>query len=108
MYDVSRIVEGRTQPLRWQLQVASGPISLSGLTVTLDLVDRYGTALVTTATVTISDASNGIVIFTPPSSTFFVPARGPYFARWVLTDSLGEVSYVPEPANRDVWEILAR
>jgi len=99
------IAEGTTQVLKFQLLQSGAAINLNGLTVTLTLTDHMGNAINTTNAAAIVDAVNGVVSYTPPTSVIFVAANGPYYARWVLTDSQGGVSYAPSDA-RDVWNIV--
>ena len=80
-------------------------IDLSGLTVTLTLTDRTGTAVASPGTVTVEDAANGLVQLAPTSTSVFTATLGPYYARWKLVNSLGAVSYVPSSA-KDQWNIV--
>ena len=105
--DTIRILEGTKTPQRFVLLEAGEPIDLSGITVTVRVKDRTGALLSTSGLVTVSDAINGIVALTPASSGFFVASAGPYFVRWVLTLSNGQVSYCPTDLD-DIWQILAK
>jgi len=100
------IVEGTTAAQKFQLLEAGAPLDLSGLTVTLSLKDRTGTAVSTSNMVNVTDAVNGIVTFTPANSNTLSAASGPYYARWIVTTSGGAVSYCPTDLA-DIWNILA-
>ena len=102
----TEIVEGTTAPLTFQLLEAGEPLDLSGLTVTLSLKDRTGTIVSTAGMVTVTNAIDGEVTFTPANAGVLVAANGPYFARWTLTTSGGAVSYCPTELQ-DKWTILA-
>jgi hypothetical protein len=100
------ISAGTTVPLRFQLLDDGLPVDLSGMTVTLELSDRLGTALTTSGMVTVTSAGAGEVDFTPSTGAFFTVANGPCFARWKLVNSLGGVSFVPN-GLRERWTIVA-
>lgn len=100
------IVEGTSNPLQFQLLEDGNPINLGGVTVTLLLEDRVGTAVTSPGAITVTDTSLGKVLLTPTDTTVFVASRGPYFARWKLTiDTI--ISFVPT-SNRDVWNIVGQ
>ena len=99
------IVVGTTNPLQFQLIESGEPIDLGSITVTLLLSNRNGTTVSSPGTVSIVDSTNGKIQFTPTNSTVFIAADGPYYARWVLTTSLGVVSYVPTSV-RDTWNLV--
>jgi len=101
------IVAGTSDSLLFQLLEKGAPIDVSGLTVTLLLEDRTGTAVVSPGTILVTDSVNGKVQFTPTSALVFVAANGPYYARWVLTTSGGAASYVPT-SNRDLWNVVGQ
>jgi hypothetical protein len=101
------IVAGTTTPLQFQLIEAGAVIDLTSITVTLLLNDRIGNTVFGAGTVTITDAPNGKIQFTPASNSIFTTALGPYYARWVLTTAGGLVGYVPTTI-RDVWNIVGQ
>jgi hypothetical protein len=99
------IVEGTSDSLQFQLLENGSPIDLSLITVSLLLSDRLGNAVTTPGTVSIVDAANGKVQFTPTSLSTFAAVNGPCHARWKLTNNLsGAVGYVPT-TTRDIWNI---
>lgn len=103
----TQLVEGVTAPQRFQLLERGAPLNLGGFVeVTLNIVNRLGTAIDTAGMLAVTDAANGIITFTPGSATLLVPANSPYHARFVLTDATGGISYVPD-GLRDSWTILA-
>lgn len=99
------IVAGTTANLGFQLLEAGSPINLLGVTVTLLLSDKNGTTVASPGTVTITDSDEGKVQLAPTDASVFVPANGPYTARWRLVDPSAKISYVPTGA-RDIWEII--
>lgn len=101
------IAEGVTVPLRFQLLEDGVPIDLSGMTVTLLLADRLGNTVSTSGMVSVPTAASGLVDLTPSTTTLFVAANGPYYARWKLVDSSGGVSFVPS-GLRETWYITAQ
>ena len=102
---VITIVEGTTSDLRFQLLQDGLPIDLTGVTVALLLADRTGAPVSSPGTISMVDESEGKVQLVPSSTGVFVASKGPYHARWELTDGSGKVSYVPSSA-RDVWNIV--
>ena len=102
---IYNIVEGTTGTLQFQLLENGVAISLSGLTVSLLLEDRTGTAVSSPGTVTVIDSASGKVQLAPTGTSVFVAANGPYYARWKLVNGAGSISYVPS-ANRDIWNIV--
>jgi hypothetical protein len=99
------IVAGTTNVLQFQLIENGQAIDITGITVTLLLEDRTGTAVPSPGTVTTIDALNGKVQLTPTNAAVFTASAGPYYARWVLTTMTGLVSFVPS-SQRDVWNIV--
>lgn len=101
------IVEGTSGTLEFQLLENGVPIDLGGVTVTLLLEDRNGTAIANPGAVSVSDSSNGKIRFVPTSTSVFIASSGPYYARWKLTNTLSAVFYVPSSV-RDVWNIVGQ
>jgi hypothetical protein len=101
------IVQGTTADLRFQLLEAGSPINLLSCTVTLLLSDRFGTAVLSPGTVTITDEETGKVQLAPASTLTFDATKSPYTARWIVTDATGKVSPVPT-GPRDIWEVVGQ
>lgn len=101
------IVAETTNSLLFQLLENGIPIDLTGITVTLLLEDRTGTAIAAPGAITVTDNTNGKVKLVPTDATTFTASTGPYFARWKLTDGFGKVSFVPS-ANRDQWNVVGK
>lgn len=99
-------VAGTTAPIDFQLLENGVPIDLSTITVALLLEDRTGTT-VSAGSVSILSATLGKVRLIPTDTTTFDASKGPYYARWKLTDGTGKISYVPT-SNRDVWNIVGQ
>jgi len=99
------IVAGTTSDIRFQLLEAGSPINLLACTVDLLLSDRFGTAIVSPGTVTVTDTAEGKVQLTPSNTLVFDSTKSPYTARWKITDGSGKISYVPT-GPRDIWEIV--
>lgn len=97
------ITEKQTAALGFQLLEGGSPLNLTGVTVVVLITDNTG-AVISTGTVTVTDAANGKVSWTPGSTADLVAANSPYYVRWKLTDGSGKIKYVPS-ALRDVWEI---
>src|SRR3990167_7906580 len=100
------IVEGTTTDIEFQLLESGSAINLTTVTVTLLLADRTGAAVSSPGTVAVTNAAQGKVKLTPTDGTVFNPTKGPYYARWKLTNASGKVSYVPTSSIRDVWNIV--
>ena len=98
------IVEGTTGTLEFQLLENGVPIDLAGVTVTILMEDRAGTTVSSPGTITVTDSDTGTIQLVPTSTSIFVASSGPYYVRWKLTASSGEISYVPS-VNRDVFNI---
>lgn len=97
------ITEKHTAPLGFQLLEGGSPLPLTGVTVAILITDNRGT-VISTGNVTITDAANGKVAWTPGGTADLVAANSPYQVRWKLTDGSGKIKYVPS-GLRDVWEI---
>lgn len=99
------IVETTTHAIKFQLLEDLVPIDVTGCTVTLLLTDRTGTTVASPGTVTVTDATIGIVQLAPTDATVFIATAGPYYARWKILDGSSKVSFVPT-SNKDVWNIV--
>lgn len=100
------VTQGETASLRFQLLEDGVAIDLTPFTVTLELSDRFGTAVTTTGLVTLPDAANGYVDLTPSSTTMFDVVKSPYAARFKLVDVSNGISYVPR-GLREQWTVVA-
>jgi hypothetical protein len=101
------IVAETTADLRFQFLEAGSPINLFNVSVELVLSDKNGDPVVDPGIVTIVSEELGRVQFEPKNDKVFDAAKGPYLARWLLTDASGKVSPVPT-GHRDVWEIIGK
>lgn len=101
------IVQGTTNNLQFQLLENGAAINLTGITVTLLLEDRTGTTVTSPGTVSVVDATTGKVQLAPTNATVFDPTKGPYYARWQLTDGGGLISFVPS-STRDTWNLVGK
>ena len=99
------IIAGTTAALKFQLLDAGAPINLTTITVALLLTNHLGVTVASPGVVSITDATAGKIQLAPTDINVFVPANGPYTARWKLTDGSGKISYLPS-GPRDVWEII--
>jgi hypothetical protein len=99
---MEQLVEGWTEPVRQQLLADGAAINGTGLTLTLELRDREYGVVDTSAAVVWSSASTGIAQYTPADGDL-VAARGPYRARWKVTDGTSS-AYYPN-AEPDVWQV---
>lgn len=99
-----RIIAGTTAALRFQLLEAGAPINLTGATVTVLLSDRTGTAVASPGSVSVDDALNGKVSFTPTDANVFNAALSPYSIRWKVVDGSSAIYYVPT-GPRDLLDI---
>jgi hypothetical protein len=103
---VFKVIEGWTGPLDFQLK-ADGAVpagTLAGMTVTLVLVDANGAAVDMTGKIAVTDAANWKVRYNPAGPDL-VFAKGPYLARWKVTDGAGKVVFFPND-EADVWQVF--
>ena len=95
------LVAGWTEPIRQQLLADGAAFNGTGVTLDLQLTDRWGGKVKTAGKVAWSTAATGIAQFTPAAED--LKAEGsPYGARWVVTVS-SEVAYYPNSKDPDVW-----
>lgn len=102
----TRIVEGWTEPLTYQLfneEPGQDAViaDLSGKTVTLTISGCEGTLVTTVGKVLVTDAVNGKVQFTPVTNDFKA-AKSPYRARFTVV-YLTTVVFYP---NKDTFKIV--
>lgn len=98
------VVEGQTASLDFGLKGlvfgATGYtyVDVTGMTVSVVIKDAAGaTVKDTTAGVTVTSSTGGLVRYEPSSSSgdMFVAAQQPYTIRFRLTDSQGKKDYFP-------------
>jgi hypothetical protein len=97
------ITEKQTAAIGFQLMEGGSPLNLTGATVAILMTDNTGTVIATGA-VSVTDATNGKVAWTPATTADLVASKSPYQVRWKITDGSGKIKYVPS-GLRDVWEI---
>jgi len=98
------VVEGTTGPFYFQLLDQGTPVDLTDFTVTLLLTGSDGVAITTTSLVSVVSGANGVVSFTPSSSTLDATVS-PIKARWKLTEDLGSINYIPT-SYREEWDVV--
>ncbi len=87
------IVEGWTAPIDYQLLDGAAPVDLTGATVVLSVLDRTGSPMSVSGSLSIVDAVQGKVRFTP-SAGAITAVNSPWQVRFKVT--LGNaVSYYP-------------
>jgi hypothetical protein len=99
------VVEAWTGPLDFQLKADGVVVNLTGLTVGLVLKDSVGAVVTVGGTLSILDAVNGKVRFTP-AATDLVVSKSPYAARIKVTDAGGKDVFFPNAAP-DPWTVFA-
>jgi hypothetical protein len=89
------VTTGWTGPIDDLLVADSTPIDLTGLTVELVLVDRFGVAVDTSGkTQILNPATAGKVRFNPGANDLS-HTRSPYANHWKVTDAGGKVVFFP-------------
>lgn len=79
-------------------------LDLTGMTVTLRLLNRAGAAVSTSGKVAVVSATDGTVTFTPGAEDLKA-ASAPYRARFAVTDTGGKTLYIPSGKDGDEWRI---
>lgn len=97
------IVEGWTGQLDLQLLADAVAADLTGMTVTLVIKDKGGNSVTPGGTVTVVDAANGKVRYSPVSNDFFV-AKSPYSVRWKVVDGSNKTVFFPS-GKADQWVV---
>lgn len=93
------LIEGWTEPIDYTLDVDGTVQPLSGMTVALEAVDSKKQSVSLSGGVSIIDATNGVVRFSPASEDIKV-SNSPMLIRWKVTDASGDIAYFPN----DAWE----
>lgn len=75
--------------------------TMSGMTVSLVLKDKFGVPINTAGDVSIQDSSNWIVRYVPDPTDLIV---GTFFGRIKVTDAAGGIAYFPS-SDPDIWII---
>jgi hypothetical protein len=88
------VIEAWTGPVDYQLRVNGAPLDLSGMTVELILRRADRSIVSSTGDVSILSATDGTVRYLPDANDF-VARRGPYLARFKVTDALSRVVFFP-------------
>ena len=98
------VTEGWTGGLEFQL-LADGAVPAGSLPGTPDLIlkDKTGIAIDTTGDVTVTEAAQWKVKYTPDAADFNA-SGSPYTARFKVTDAGSQIVFFPSgPA--DVWRV---
>jgi uncharacterized phiE125 gp8 family phage protein len=98
-----KLVEGYTGLIDETLKSNGVVIDLTGMTVALILQKADGSPVDTTANVTVPDAVNGLVRYSPDAGDLLA-LETPHVARWQVTDGIGKIVFVPSDAG-EVWEV---
>ena len=103
---IFKVTEGRTEPIDVQLLVDGAPLSLTGKSVQLILRDSTDTEIAGSPfALTVTDAAQGKVQFSPPTSGMINDADSPISAKFRVTvTATGKVFHVPE-GRADRWII---
>lgn len=87
-------VEGWTERINYTIYADGEPQVLTGMTVTLLLYDKHNLPVDYDGTAGIENEATGLLYF-DPASTDLLKSKSPYYARWVVTDSGGQVAPFP-------------
>lgn len=98
-----KLVDGWTGVIDETLKSNGVAVDLTGMAVELILQRADGTPVTLGGTVTLQDAAQGVVRYSP-ASTDLKTSETPHVARWKVT-AAGKVVYFPNDAG-DVWEVL--
>jgi hypothetical protein len=104
MASLVTLVAGTTGAVYFQLLDQGLPLDLTDFSISLLLTAADG-SIIPSPTVSIVNAPNGLVSYTP-ASTDLSSALSPYRARWKLSEDSGTVNYIPG-AYRDEWDVTA-
>ena len=97
------IVEGWTGDLDFALKADGAVVDLTGMTVELLLYKADKTLVDTASDVTVPDAANGVVRYSP-DPTDLLAADTPHTSRFKVTDGGGKVVYFPS-GQLDRWTV---
>lgn len=102
------IVEGTTAKKALQLLDDGAAVNANGLNApALVLIDKLGQQVATSNATEWIEASEG-TFYVLLASLALSPRRGPYRARFELTDAEGRVAYYPDDQDGDTWTIVPR
>jgi hypothetical protein len=97
------LVEGWTEPIRYQLTADGAVDDYTNMTVALVAHDKHGTALALAGSVNWSDATTGIVVYSPDAADL-LRINSPMRIRWRVTDTDDKVAYFPN-SEPEEWTI---
>jgi hypothetical protein len=100
---IFELTEGWTGPIDVQLKADGSAVVLTGCTVALILKANDDSVVDTTDDVTLYTALSGIVRYVPDAADL-VAAKGPYRARWKVTDQTSRITFFPNGAP-DTWNV---
>jgi hypothetical protein len=100
---VFELVEGWTGPLDFVLKADGVVVDLTGMTVDLLLTGKDGSAIDTTADVTVPTPASGLVRYSPDAADVLL-SKTPLKARWKVTDGAGKVVFFPN-GMPDIWQV---
>lgn len=95
---------GTSEPQDFQLRDDGSAYVGTGITVTLEIANRSGAVIATPPTVAWVSAAAGTVRVSGVEHL----AVGTYYVRYVLTDSGGDVGYIPNGRSPDIWAVVER
>lgn len=97
------LIEGWTKPINEQILSNGSPYDLAGLTVSLRVYPKGGRTFKSlSGTVTVIDAVNGKVQFTPASGDL-LSIESPYAVRWAIVN--GGVTYFAPQGAPEEWVV---
>lgn len=97
------VVQGQTAPIDYQILADGSVYSLVGSTVTIDALKQNGSATTWTGSVSVTDAAQGKVRFSPEAADL-VEADHVYHVRFRVVRSDGKVEYFPT-GERELWVV---
>lgn len=99
---IYEFVHGWTEPVDMQLLRKGVPENLVGKTVSIVATDKNGNTPIT-GTVSVQDATNGIVRLTPSAGDFDA-TKSPYRVWWRITNGFLQDAFAPS-GEPDIWII---
>lgn len=98
------LVSGWTEDIDYIMKTDGSALDLSGMTVAIVARKTNGTEITLSGTLTVTDATNGIVRFAPAAGDILLATATEYRVRWKVTDATSKVSYFPN-ADAERWVI---
>jgi hypothetical protein len=95
--------QGTTEPQGFELSADGAVVNLTGLTVGIEVKDKDKTIVTSPGTVSVVNASLGLVQLVPNPAKFSV-AKSPYFVRWTVTNG-ASMFKVPNSLIADIWQV---